>query len=71
MNCTATTTRIGIVTSTISARRQLMYSMKAMALVMLKIAQTTSSMPQVTSCATFSESEVTRDMIQPTGVRPK
>ncbi len=33
-----------------------------------RMAQTTSSIPQVTNSATRSVSEVTRDMIQPTGV---
>ena len=36
---------------------------------MFMIAQVTSSRPQVTRSETFSVSEVTRAMIQPTGVR--
>ena len=38
---------------------------------MFSIAQIMSSMPQVTSRPMRSESDVTRDMIQPTGVRLK
>jgi hypothetical protein len=55
--------------STISASCQLISSMKKAAVVMFMMPQVTSSRPQVTSSAMRSESEVTRDMIQPTGVR--
>ena len=71
LNHTAMINRTGINASTISASFQLISSMKIIEVVTLMTAQTTSSMPHVTSCAMRSESEVTRDMIQPTGVRPK
>ena len=71
LNWTATQNRIGMIASTISANCQLIQSMKIMAVTMLNTAQVTSTIPQVTSWAMRSESEVTRDMIQPTGVRLK
>ena len=46
-----------------------MRNMKKAALVIFSSAQVESSRPQVTNSATRSESDVTRDMIQPTGVR--
>ena len=60
-----------MIASTISANCQLIQSMKIMAVTMLNTAHVTSTIPQVTSWAMRSESEVTRDMIQPTGVRLK
>ena len=55
--------------STTSASRQLINSINTAALRMLRIAQVLSSTPHVISSATRSVSDVTRDMIQPTGVR--
>ena len=43
--------------------------MKKSAVKILKVDQVTSSRPQVTSSATRSVSDVTRLMIQPTGMR--
>jgi len=57
-----------MVPRTINESRQLRRAMKYMEVMMLTIAHVTSNMPQVTSCAMRSESDVTRDMIQPTGV---
>ena len=45
--------------------------MKAIAVPMFTMPQVISSSPQLTSSPTREESEVTRDMIQPTGVRSK
>ena len=54
-----------------SASCQLMMAMKNTAVAMFIIPHVTSSRPHVTNSATRSESDVTRDMIQPTGVRSK
>ncbi len=46
-------------------------NMKTMATAILVIPQVTSSRPHVTSSAMRSVSDVTRDIIQPTGVLSK
>ena len=68
LNWAATTSKIGMKTRMMSASRQLMTSIKIKAVVIFKIPQVISSKPQVTKLAIRSESEVTRDIIQPTGV---
>ncbi|OQA13486.1 MAG: hypothetical protein BWY63_03451 [Chloroflexi bacterium ADurb.Bin360] len=62
---------MGRITATTSASFQLIIAMKIMDVTMFNTAHVESTIPQVTSCAMRSESEVTRDMIQPTGVRSK
>ena len=71
MNWAATMTRIGITASTIRASFQLMINIKYRAVAMFITPQVTSNSPQVTNSAMRSVSEVTRAMIQPTGVRSK
>ena len=68
LNCTATTTSTGIARKTTRASCQLIISMKIAAVAIFMMPQVTSRKPQVTNSATRSESDVTRDMIQPTGV---
>jgi len=67
-NCKATMNKIGSAAKTTRAMRQLMYSMKAIEVSTLISAEVESSSPQVTRSATRSESDVTREIIQPTGV---
>ena len=52
----------------IRARRELSWSMKNTAKLIFVTAQTVSNTPQVSRSAIFSVSEVTRDIIQPSGV---
>ena len=54
--------------STIKASCQLMASMNTNELMMLSAPAAVSSRPHVISSEMRTESEVTRDMIQPTGV---
>ncbi len=58
----------GMVTLTISASRQSMKAMNTSDVEMLSTPQAVSTRPHVTNSATRSVSEVTRDIIQPTGV---
>ncbi len=62
------TTRTGMINSIIIASCQLMINMNTKAVAMFSTDQVTSIRPQVTRSAIRLESEVTRDMIQPTGV---
>jgi hypothetical protein len=64
-------TSTGMVRNTRMASFHCRYSMKHRADTMLIPAQVKSSRPQVTRSATLAGSEVTRDMIHPTGVRSK
>ena len=70
-NWTATNNIIGITPRTTNANLQLMIIIKNSAVVTFMRPQVTSSRPQVTNSEILPESEVTRDMIQPTGVRSK
>ncbi len=54
--------------STINPSRQLIVIMKYVEVMIFRLPQTMSKNPQVTSWATRSESELTRDISQPTGV---
>ena len=54
-----------------SASRQLITAIKAKAVMMRVTPQVMSMKPQETSSAMRTESEVTRDIIQPTGVLSK
>ena len=71
LNTTATTTSRGMAAKMSPARRALMRNMNTVDETMLESAQHTSSMPHVMSPEMRPESEVTRAMIQPTGVLSK
>ena len=71
LNQTATITITGTMASTTRASRQLISDIKTSAVPTFRIAQVTSTMPHVTNSAMRPASLVTRDMIQPTGVRSK
>ena len=68
LNWNATMTMTGMIRLTMAASCQSMMAMKNTAVAMLMMPQVTSSSPHVTSSARRSVSDVTRDMIQPTGV---
>ena len=70
MKTEAIITSVGITNSIIKASCQLMMTMKISAVIRFKTAQVISSVPQVIRSAIRLASDVTRDIIQPTGVRP-
>jgi len=71
LNQNASPIMTGMIETTIRLNRQLMVIIKMTDVMILRAAQMISIIPQVTSSEIRPESEVTRDIIQPTGVLSK